>query len=683
VADSIEMSVTSTTSGEIAPFSPDASQFVVVRHKGNLANNTTEYSLTLFRSDSVFRSPNPQVILVLATSSNQPAIRDLRWVDNRTIVFLGNAGGSSRSQILSLDVPTRKLTEVSASADSIVAFDSTPDLSAVAFVSRPAPQSYFDRSSVDRGLMISTQQFADLLTDARQDPIRLLLQRHGAGPREIPLQGQLILPSVDMSPDGNHLVVQERVPANSDAWDKYNIRKDFFLVRYVLVDADSGSAQPLIDAPALSGRVGWLHGSKSLVLPETFLPLNGTSVGREGSAQGPVTAEVELKTGVVRTITKGYADVLRWDSESDTLVLRPRPNLGSYKEPVTYRKATNNTWIRTEAATSSETYGRGSLAVQEEQDMNTPPRLVVANEKTKEKGVLMELNPQFRNLEFGRVEEISWKGTDGQDNRGGLYLPPDVVAGRKYPLVIQLEGWDAHKFWIDGPSTAGYAAQELAGRDFVVAQVALPSLKDLTTSHEGPAAMASIEGLIDHLDQRGIIDRGWIGLLGWSRTGYHVRYTLTFSKYAIAAAVIADGMDASYVQYISWLNTGENAGYTYEQINGSEPFGQGLQSWLKHATGFNLERVHTPVFLIGFRKYSLLNNWEWFAGLQRLGKPVEFIWLPDAEHSPVKPLERLTVQGGTVDWFRFWLKGEEDPDPAKTEQYKRWRLLPRNSAGVK
>jgi hypothetical protein len=28
-----------------------------------------------------------------------------------------------------------------------------------------------------------------------------------------------------------------------------------------------------------------------------------------------------------------------------------------------------------------------------------------------------------------------------------------------------------------------------------------------------------------------------------------------------------------------------------------------------------------------------------------------------------------------VDWFCFWLKGEEDPDPDKAEQYKRWREL--------
>jgi hypothetical protein len=30
---------------------------------------------------------------------------------------------------------------------------------------------------------------------------------------------------------------------------------------------------------------------------------------------------------------------------------------------------------------------------------------------------------------------------------------------------------------------------------------------------------------------------------------------------------------------------------------------------------------------------------------------------------------------GSVDWFPFWLLDYEDPDPAKKEQYERWRGL--------
>jgi hypothetical protein len=35
----------------------------------------------------------------------------------------------------------------------------------------------------------------------------------------------------------------------------------------------------------------------------------------------------------------------------------------------------------------------------------------------------------------------------------------------------------------------------------------------------------------------------------------------------------------------------------------------------------------------------------------------------------------MASQGGSVDWFRFWLQDYEDPEPAKAEQYKRWREL--------
>jgi hypothetical protein len=72
---------------------------------------------------------------------------------------------------------------------------------------------------------------------------------------------------------------------------------------------------------------------------------------------------------------------------------------------------------------------------------------------------------------------------------------------------------------------------------------------------------------------------------------------------------------------------------------------------------------------------SLLDEWEWFAALKRLGRPVDLLYLPDGTHILVKPWERLASQQGTVDWFCFWLTGKEDPDPDKADQYQRWREL--------
>jgi len=64
-----------------------------------------------------------------------------------------------------------------------------------------------------------------------------------------------------------------------------------------------------------------------------------------------------------------------------------------------------------------------------------------------------------------------------------------------------------------------------------------------------------------------------------------------------------------------------------------------------------------------------------YAGLRYLKKPVDLIMLNTDEHVLTNPAIRIASQGGSVDWFRFWLQDYEDPDPAKSEQYRRWRDL--------
>jgi hypothetical protein len=669
VADSIEMNVASSSREGLAYFSPDKSQFVVLTHKGDIPTNSNIYSLWLLKSADAFQSPRSEVIATLSTTTNQPAIRDIRWMDDKTIVFLGAIQPSAKTPIYALNVPTRKVRRIYEFDGSIMAFDATRDLAAVALLLRPAPETYYDPSSGDRGIRIAGQQLADLLANRRQGTDRLIVQRRGRPVQEIPLGEKSIQSNVYFSPDGHRLVVAQRIPANSTVFDQYRIRKDLTVVQYLLIDTDSGASHPLIAAPSLSGGIAWLRDGNSLIISGVYLPPQDGA----GSTPVPVTAEVDVKTGSLRSIAEGYAEFLSWNQETASVLLRPRAPSFEALDPVLYQK-TGRVWEKKDA--SAGALSKGPFTVQLEQDMNTPPRLVAVDPAAR-RSVILDLNPQFSALRFGKVEAIAWKGTDEQESEGGLYLPPNFVVGRKYPLVIQLEGWDAKQFWIDGPSTAGYAAQELAGKGIVVAQLGLPPLAALTTAKEGAVAMAAIEGLIDYLAQRGYIDRARIGLLGWSRTGYHVRYTLTFSKYTIAAAVIVDGMDASYFQYLSWANNGPNAGYTYELINGSRPFGDGLSTWNQHATGFNLEKVHTPVWLLGFRTYSLLNNWEWFVGLQQLEKPVEFTWLPNSEHAPLRPQERLAAQGGTVDWFTFWLSNQQDPDASKADQYARWQQLRR------
>ena len=285
----------------------------------------------------------------------------------------------------------------------------------------------------------------------------------------------------------------------------------------------------------------------------------------------------------------------------------------------------------------------------------------------------MDLNPRFSDIAFGKVEQIRWVTGDGSERDGGLYYPVGYKEGRRYPLVIQNHGFQSHSFEI-GPGYSAFSAQPLAGKGIMVLQVGW-NTSSTPPSQETELELAAYESVIDYLDRRGLIDRERLGLSGFSRTCLHVKYVLTHSKDHFAAAAITDGVDGGYFQYIAFANSGTIQS-EYETLNGGAPFGSGLEAWLERSPGFNIDKVNAPIRITALtNSYSLLGEWEWFAALTRLGKPVELIVLHDGAHILQRPWDRMISQQGNVDWFDFWLNGHEDSDLAKADQYARWREL--------
>ena len=109
---------------------------------------------------------------------------------------------------------------------------------------------------------------------------------------------------------------------------------------------------------------------------------------------------------------------------------------------------------------------------------------------------------------------------------------------------------------------------------------------------------------------------------------------------------------------------------------GGLPWRANWKRWMEQSISFNFDKIRTPLRLeADSNPGSIISEWETFAALRLLNKPVDLIFIPHGDHPVVKAWERMTSQQGAVDWFRFWLKDEEDPDPAKAEQYARWREL--------
>lgn len=152
VADSIQMTRLgdveytggAPSRGIVAKFSPDGTRFVVILKKGNLKANTNEYSLVLFQTAEVFQSPEPQVLVSLASSSNRPAINNVLWLDdNDTILFLGELHGEP-TQVYSLKCSSKTLTKLTSHGTNLTSFRSTASGGVIVYTAKnPA-----DRKSV-------------------------------------------------------------------------------------------------------------------------------------------------------------------------------------------------------------------------------------------------------------------------------------------------------------------------------------------------------------------------------------------------------------------------------------------------------------------------------------------------------------------------------------------------------
>lgn len=669
VADSIRMTHLAddyylkggSSAGRVALFSPAGKQFVVVLKKGNLEQNTNEFSLLLFHTADVFRSPKPEVLVTMSSSSNRSAIKNVNWLnDNETVAFLGENAGQS-PEVYTLNVKTKRLTQLTEHATPVVNYTISADGQNVLFAAEPLPKKMINTEATRReGIVITAQSLDRILAgdcyshgpDLLEGAELFLKDRKGEEKR-IPIR-DVVLENrfLSFSPDGHYAAFEVFVRDVPMDWGEYQdeIVREFFtekrrkgmassFSRYMLLDTENESIRPLLDAPEMGDAPKWRPDSRAVFIPQTFLPLNVPDpVEREARKKNAYNVEVRLPSG---EITKIFDKDLPKDSAGSQI---------------------------------SQTFD-----VPLEEGVNTPPEIYVTDSKTKQKTLLLDLNPQFAELNFGKVEPISWKATDGHEVVGGLYYPPGFDSRKKYPLVIQTHGFNAQKFWIDGPWSSAFAAQPLASMGFLVLQVGGAKDRDdgkyVNTEREGPRAMAAYEGAIDYLDARSMIDRDRVGIIGFSRTVFTVGYTLTHSKYQFTAAMLVNGIDAGYFQYVAFSFSTGGVIEEFEQINGGPPWGKNLAAWAKNSPGFNLDKINTPLRLEAFQPFSVLEMWDWFSGMSRMQKPVDFIYLPNASHLLVKPWERVVAQQGLVDWFRFWLMGVEDSDPSKEEQYKRWREL--------
>ena len=437
-----------------------------------------------------------------------------------------------------------------------------------------------------------------------------------------------------------------------------------------------------------AGGPSWSSDGQAILLPGTFLE------SKENVPSRPCVAVVHLPSythtcveslkGPTETgVEEGYhfvKNVRFIDGDKHRVMV----TFSSYPEHRTgnteYRSGADGTWQVVGQNKAEPEVGHNGLEVKIEEGLDRPP-LLVASRKAASR-VIWDPNPHLKNIDMGQANVYKWKDKEGRAWEGGLYKPSKAEPGQRFPLVIQTHGFLESSFVPAGFYGTANAARELATAGIVVLQVDDANCASNTPS-EGSCVVAGYEAGAKQLVSEGLVDPEKIGIIGFSRTCFYVMETLTTSSLHIKAASITDGQMVTYLQYMLTVGYVDSTiPRQFDAVIGAQPFGEGLQQWLKRSPGFNLDKVTAPLLVVAAGRFTLLSlMWEPYAGLRYLHKPVDLIILNMGngtlpyEHVLTNPDFRIASQGGSVDWFRFWLQDHEDTDLAKAKQYKRWREL--------
>ena len=298
----------------------------------------------------------------------------------------------------------------------------------------------------------------------------------------------------------------------------------------------------------------------------------------------------------------------------------------------------------------------------------SPPRLEAIDLDSGRTRSLFDPNRTLRSLRWPRTERLSWSA-DGRRFTGILFLP-DAPIPRPAPLFVNYyrcrgfvrggvgDEWPFAILAANGIASVCINATRSSGAQNGVAQYR--------------AAASGIEALIGLLADRGLVDRARVGMGGLSFGTEVTLWTLIHSELIAAASIASPQFEpASY-----WFNGVRGRDYHrgLREVWGLGAPEETPEQWRLLSAAMNAERIGAPL-LMQLAEQESRYAVELHARLTNSTTPAELYVFPEEPHIKVQPRHRLAVYGRNLDWFRFWLLGLEDPDPAKAEQYRRWRAL--------
>ena len=297
-----------------------------------------------------------------------------------------------------------------------------------------------------------------------------------------------------------------------------------------------------------------------------------------------------------------------------------------------------------------------------------PPRLEEIDLASGARSVLFDPNASLRQRATPRVEQLRWTLADGREASGTVLVPPTAAAAPA-PLFVT---YYACPGYLRGGVGDEFPLAPLADAGFVVACLNMVRDDGVDMVAGYRAGLESVETLVEDLTERGWVDPSRIGMGGFSH-GSEVTMWVAMNSQLLSAAAVAS---PQFTPSDYWRNALPGHDFTgvLDAFFGLASPDDAPERWRLVSPALNTERIEAPL-LMQMPENEARAQAEIYARLALTSTPVELYAFPDENHIKFQPRHRLATYRRNLDWFRFWLQGYVDPDPAKAEQYRRWEAM--------
>jgi dipeptidyl aminopeptidase/acylaminoacyl peptidase len=277
---------------------------------------------------------------------------------------------------------------------------------------------------------------------------------------------------------------------------------------------------------------------------------------------------------------------------------------------------------------------------------------------------LSDNNAWTADYQIARVEPFEWMTDLGVKAVGALYYPIDYIAGKKYPLVMDIHGGPiSTSTWDLGGIENGRLDQLLASRGYFVFR---PNYRG--SDNLGDAFLMAIVGdmasgpgkdnlaAVDALRKTGMIDESRIFVSGWSGGGLQTSWLVghaSFWRAAVSGAAVNDQFEQAVLSDI-------NEPFNNAFFPNISPFTkEGRAAYEAESPITYVDAMKTPLLILSDtrdQRVPVPQAYALYHALKQRGVPVQFTAFPRAGHFPSDPVGLEQVMRAWVGWIERYSK---------------------------